>query len=180
MKINSKEASAVLEQNKYVVFRNYLTPPEGFLFDKAYGPKSEVLDESGSDYGPMRMMPEYFFENKNVSDFYDECSSLYGVKTTPLLIEGNVYGKGTDRHSDLSDVLHWQCSGKSEWTFYDNPQNGSTTKVLLASGDIIWFKKDQDHSVENLDTKRSIIFMSTNILKDFLVKKYAEVGREFK
>jgi len=180
MKISSEEARVILDTNNYVVFRNYLTPPEGFLFDKAYGSKSEVLDESGFDYGPMRMMPEYFFENKNVSDFYDECSSVYGVKTTPLLIEGHVYGKGTDRHSDLSDVIHWQCSGKSEWTFYDNPTEGTYTKIILNAGDIIWFKKDQDHSVENLDSKRSIIFMSTNILKDFLVKKYAAVGREFK
>jgi len=179
MKINSKEARASLDANNYVVFRNYATPPDGSLFDKAYGPKSEVLDDSGFDYGPMRIMPEYFFEDENVSNFYNECSDTYGVKTTALLIEGNVWGKGTDKHSDLSDVLHWQCSGKSEWTFYDNPKKGSKIKVILSAGDIIWFKKDQDHSVQNLESKRSIIFMSSNILKDFLVKKYAAAGREF-
>lgn len=64
MKISSEEARVILDTNNYVVFRNYLTPPEGFLFDKAYGSKSEVLDESGFDYGPMRMMPEYFLKIK--------------------------------------------------------------------------------------------------------------------
>jgi hypothetical protein len=180
MKINSKEAREELELNNFVIFRNYATPPDVSLFYKAFGAKKELLADDGFDYGPMRVMPEYFFYHKDVSDFYDECSEVFGEKTTPLLIEGHSKGKGTDRHHDLADVIHWQCSGQSEWTFYDNPTDGSETKIILNGGDIIWFKKNNDHSVENLKDKQSIIVMSSNILKDFLVKKYAEAGREFK
>lgn len=180
MKINSEEARALLDLNNYVIFRNYATPPDASLFKEAFGAKKELLDSDGFDYGPMKIMPSHFFEIENVDNFYNECVEVFGAKTTPLLIEGNTKGKGTDKHSDLADVIHWQCKGESEWTFYDNPETGVETKITLTAGDAIWFKKDNDHSVENLKDKYSIIVMSTNILKDFLVKKYAEAGREFK
>lgn len=181
MKLNSKEAKALLEENNYVVFRNYATPPLRSLFDKAYA-KTESVNNSddGKPLGSMKTIPEYFFENKNVSNFYDECSSIYGVDTTLLLIEGKGGGSPTTKHSDLADVIHWQCSGQSEWTFYNRPTEGSETKVIMNSGDAIWFKKHQDHSVQNLTDKVSIIFMENNILKDFLTKQYAAAGKEFK
>ena len=70
--------------------------------------------------------------------------------------------------------------GKSEWTFYDNPTEGTETKFILNAGDVVWFKKGKNHSVQNLEDKFSIIFNEKNILKDFLVKQYAAVGKEFK
>lgn len=181
MKLNSKEAKALLHENNYVVFRNYATPPSRSLFDKAYEKIDSVTNsDDGKPLGPMKTVPEYFFEDENVSNFYDECSELYNSKTTLLLIEGKGLGSPTTRHSDLNDVIHWQCLGKSEWTFYDNPTEGSETKVIMNAGDVIWFKKDKDHSVQNLEDKFAIIFMEKNILRDFLIKQYAAAGREFK
>jgi hypothetical protein len=180
MKINSKEARAEIDANNYVIFRNYAPTPDASLFREAFGAKKELLDSDGFDYGPMKIMPDRFFEEKSVYDFYNECVEVFGEKTTPLIIEGNAKGKGTDRHHDLADVIHWQCNGESEWIFYDIPEPGAETKIQLSDGDVIWFKKHNDHSVENIRDKYSIIVMSTNILKDFLVKKYAEAGREFK
>ena len=104
---------------------------------------------------------------------------MYKVKTSLLLISGNTEGHGTARHSDQSNVLHWQCVGSSEWTFYDNPEIGVETKVMLNAGDIIWFKKDKDHSVKNLEDKYSIVFNEVELLKNFLIKKYAENGMKF-
>ena len=180
MKINSEEARTIVDSNKYLVFRNYGTPPTRSLFEKAYGPQQKVMDSRGYDFGSMRMLPEYFFENENVSNFINECSNTYGVKTTPLIIEGQAEGQGTKKHSDEADVIHWQCMGKSEWTMYDNPTEGTETKFILNAGDVVWFKKHQNHSVQNLESKFSIIFMSNDILKEFLIKKYAAVGKEFK
>jgi hypothetical protein len=179
MKINSKEARKILDLNNFVIFKNYLNPPEKYLFDKAYAEKKSVEDNDGYDYGPMAKMPKYFFENKSVNNFYNECSDLYGVRTDLLLISGNSKKPGTARHSDQSNVLHWQCFGKSEWTFYDNPEIGVETKVMLNAGDIIWFKKDKDHSVRNLGYKYSIIFNEVELLKNFLIKKYSENGMKF-
>jgi hypothetical protein len=180
MKINSEEARVILDTNNYVVFRNYATPPARSLFDKAYEQKENVTNsDDGKPLGSMKVVPEYFFEDANVDNFYNECSSLYGVKTTLLLIEGGAGGSPTTRHSDLADVIHWQCGGKSEWTFYDKSSWDSKTKIIMNAGDVIWFKKNQDHSVQNLEDKVSIIFMENNILKDFLVKQYAAAGREF-
>jgi hypothetical protein len=180
MKINSKEAREIVDLNKYLVFRNYSTPPIKSLFEKAYNTNETVMDNEGFNFGPMRALPEYFFENENVNNFINECSSAYNVKTTPLLIEGQYEGHGTKKHSDEADVIHWQCMGKSEWTMYDNPTEGTETKFILNAGDVVWFKKHQDHSVQNLESKFSIIFMSNDILKEFLIKKYAAVGKEFK
>jgi hypothetical protein len=180
MKINSKEALESLNANKYIVFRNYATPPEASLFDKAYAKKENVTNsDDGKPLGSMKTVPKYFFENESVSNFYNECSSLYGVDTTLLLIEGKGGGSPTTKHSDLADVIHWQCSGQAEWTFYDNPVKGSETKIIMNAGDAIWFKKNQDHSVQNLTDKVSIIFMENNILKDFLTKQYAAAGKVF-
>jgi hypothetical protein len=178
MKINSEEARAILDLNNFVVFKNYFNPPEQELFDKVYETKRSVKHNDGYNYGAMAKMPKYFFKNENVKNFYKECSDLYGVETDLLLIDGNP-GQGTSRHSDQSNVLHWQCTGESEWTFYDNPEPGVETKVLLNAGDIIWFKKDNDHSVKNLKLKYSIIFNEVELLKRFLTKKYAENGMEF-
>lgn len=180
MEINSEETRTIVNSNKYLVFRNYGTPPHRYLFDQAFGKKETIMDNEGQDFGPMRMLPEYFFENENVSNFINECSNTYGVKTTPLLIEGKAEGQGTKKHSDEADVIHWQCLGKSEWTMYDNPTEGTETKFILNAGDVVWFKKHQDHSVQNLEDKFSIIFMSNDVLKAFLIKKYAAVGKEFK
>lgn len=181
MRINSKEARAELEANRYVIFRNYATPPDASLFDKAYKEKENVTNsDDGKPLGSMKTIPEYFFKDKNVDAFYNECSSIYDVKTTLLLIEGKGGGSPTTKHSDLADVIHWQCSGKSEWTFYDNPSEGTETKIIMNAGDAIWFKKHQDHSVQNLEDKVSIIFMENNILKDFLTKQYAAAGKDFK
>lgn len=180
MKISSKEARTILDTNNYVVFRNYNTPPGASLFDKAFSWREDVNNsDDGKSLASMRMLPEYFFENENVSNFINECSNFYGVKTTPLIIEGQIDGEGTTKHSDESDVIHWQCMGKSEWTMYDNPTKGSETKFILNAGDVVWFKKHQDHSVQNLQPKFSIIFMSNDILKDFLTRQYAAAGREF-
>lgn len=181
MKIGSNEALELLNKNNYVVFKNYVKPPDVSLFNKAYETIEVVTNsDDGKPLGPMKAMPEYFFEDKNVSNFYDECSSFYNSRTTLLLIEGKGGGSPTTRHSDLNDVIHWQCLGKSEWTFYDNPTEGSETKVIMNAGDVIWFKKDKDHSVQNLEDKFAIIFMEKNILRDFLIKQYAAAGREFK
>jgi hypothetical protein len=136
MKINSKEARVILDLNNFVIFKNYLTPPEKDLFDKAYAEKKSVEHNDGYNYGPMAKMPEYFFNIESVNNFYNECSDLYGVKTDLLLIRGNA-DQGTNRHSDQSNVVHWQCAGQSEWTFYDNPKPGAETKVMLNAGDII-------------------------------------------
>lgn len=180
MNISSKEALAELESNRYIVFRNYATPPDKSLFYKAYQLRESVTNSNdGKPLGSMKTVPEYFFENKDVDDFYKECSGVYNPDTTLLLIEGKGGGSPTTRHSDLADVIHWQCSGKSEWTFYDNPTEGSETKIIMNAGDIMWFKKHQDHSVQNLEDKFSIIFMENNILKDFLTKQYAAAGRTF-
>ncbi len=182
MKISSEEARAILDTNNYVVFRNYATPPARSLFDKAYEQKENVTNsDDGKPLGSMKVVPEYFFENANVDNFYNECSSLYGVKTTLLLIEGAGGGIPTTKHSDENDVIHWQCMGKSEWTFYDNPTDSIQleTKIILNAGDVVWFKKGKNHSVQNLEDKFSIIFNEKNILKDFLVKQYAAAGREF-
>jgi hypothetical protein len=179
MKINSQEANAIFESNNYVVFRNYATPPDVSLFNRVYVLEKRIEDAEGFNFGPMRIMPKYFFETKSVNNFYNDCSELYGVKTTLLLIEGDPEGTGTDRHSDQSNVVHWQCAGKSEWTFYDNPKPGIETKVMLNAGDVIWFKKDTDHSVKNLEYKYSIIFNEVELLKKFLIKKYNEAGKEF-
>jgi tRNA G10 N-methylase Trm11 len=178
MKINSKEARAILELNNFVIFKNYLNPPEKNLFEKAYAEKKSVEHDDGYNYGPMAIMPKYFFEVKSVNDFYNECSNLYGVETSLLLISGNA-DQGTNRHSDQSNVIHWQCAGKSEWTFYNNPEPNIETKIILNAGDVIWFKKDKDHSVKNLQFKYSIIFNEVELLKNFLTKKYAESGMEF-
>jgi hypothetical protein len=180
MKINSQEAREILDLNNFVIFENYLNPPEKYLFDKAYAEKKSVEHNDGYNYGPMAIMPENFFENKSVNDFYNECSDLYGVKTSLLLISGNSKGQSTARHSDQSNVLHWQCVGSSEWTFYNNPEIGVETKVMLNAGDIIWFKKDNDHSVRNLENKYSIVFNEVELLKNFLIKKYSDNGLEFK
>jgi hypothetical protein len=181
MRINSEEARAELEANKYVIFKNYATPPDISLFNKAYAFQESVTNlEDGKPLGPMKTIPEYFFEDKGVNDFYNECLSIYGEKTTMLLIEGKGWGSPTTKHSDLADVIHWQCGGSSEWTFYDIPTKGSETKLIMSAGDVIWFKKNQDHSVQNLEDKVSIIFMENNILKDFLTKQYAAAGKEFK
>lgn len=179
MKINSEEARAILDLNNFVIFKNYLNPPDKYLFDNVYRPKDEIRHSDGHNYGSMAIMPEIFFKNKSVNDFYNECSDLYGVKTALLLISGNSKGHGTARHSDQSNVLHWQCVGKSEWTFYDNPVPNAETKVILNAGDIIWFKKDNDHSVRNLGDKYSIVFNEVELLKNFLIKKYSENGMEF-
>ena len=179
MKINSQEARKILDLNNFVIFKNYLNPPDKHLFDKAYQPERQVRHSDGHYYGSMAIMPENFFENKSVNDFYNECSDLYGVKTTLLLISGDPKNKGTSRHSDQSNVLHWQCFGKSQWTFYDNPEIGVETKVMLNAGDIIWFKKDNDHSVRNIGYKYSIIFNEVELLKNFLIKKYSENGMKF-
>lgn len=180
MNINSKEALEELESNRYIVFRNYADPPSMSLFDKAYQIKENVTNsDDGKPLGSMKTVPEYFFENESVNNFYKECSSVYDVQTTLLLIEGKGGGSPTTKHSDLADVIHWQCSGKSEWTFYDHPTKGAETKIIMNAGDVIWFKKHQDHSVQNLEDKVSIIFMENNILKDFLTKQYAAAGKEF-
>jgi hypothetical protein len=180
MKIHSEEAFEELESNRYIIFRNYATPPDSALFKKAYELRSDVTNsQDGKPLGSMKALPEYFFENKVVDDFYKECSGVYNVDTTLLLIEGKGKGSPTTRHSDLADVIHWQCSGKSEWTFYDNPTEGSDTKIIMNAGDVMWFKKHQDHSVQNLEDKFSIIFMENNILKDFLTKQYAAAGKVF-
>jgi hypothetical protein len=181
MRINSEEARTKLETNSYVVIKNYATPPDALLFNKAYAFQENVKNlEDGKPLGPMKTIPEYFFENESVNNFYNECLSIYGEKTTMLLIEGKAWGSPTTRHSDEADVIHWQCSGSSEWTFYDHPEKGFETKIILSSGDVIWFKKHQDHSVQNLEDKVSIIFMENNILRDFIAKQYAAVGKEFK
>jgi hypothetical protein len=182
MKINSKEARTILDTNNYVVFRNYATPPDASLFDKAFSWRPDVNNsDDGKSLASMKKLPEYFLENENVSNFINECSNTYGVKTTHLIIEGRIDGEGTTKHSDESDVIHWQCMGKSEWTFYDNPTDSIQfeTKIILNAGDVVWFKKGKDHSVENLQAKFSIIFMSNDILKDFLTRQYAAAGREF-
>jgi hypothetical protein len=182
MKISSEEARVILDTNNYVVFRNYATPPARSLFDKAYEQKENVTNsDDGKPLGSMKVVPEYFFEDANVDNFYNECSSLYGIKTTLLLIEGVGGGSPTTKHSDENDVIHWQCMGKSEWTFYDNPTDSIQfeTKIILNAGDVVWFKKGKNHSVQNLEDKFSIIFNEKNILKDFLVKQYAAAGREF-
>lgn len=44
MKINSEEARTILDTNDYVVFRNYATPPDASLFDKAYKQKEDVTN----------------------------------------------------------------------------------------------------------------------------------------
>ena len=180
MRISSKEAREILDADNFVLFRNYATPPDESLFDKAYKQKEDVNNsDDGKPLGSMKIVPKYFFENKNVSNFYDECSSLYGVNTTLLMIEGMGWGEPTTRHSDESDVIHWQCIGQSEWTFYDKPTEGSETKIIMNSGDVMWFKKRQEHSVQNLKDKVSIIFMSNDILKEFLTKQYAAAGKKF-
>lgn len=180
MKINSEEARAQFEANGYVIFRNYATPPDASLFNQVYKRRKNVTNsEDGKSLGSMKIVPEYFFEDNGVSDFYNECLSIYGKKTTMLLIQGKGLADPTTRHSDLADVIHWQCSGLSEWTFYDHPAEGSETKIIMNSGDAIWFKKNQDHSVQNLEDKVSIIFMENNILKDFLTKQYAAAGKVF-
>ena len=191
MKINSEEARGLFDANNYLVFRNYATPPATSLFYKAYEKntpyelnkpyekKEHFIDSYGKNLGPMMSLPEYFFEDENVNNFYNECSDLYGVKTTLLLIEGRAVGSPTSRHCDASDVIHWQCMGKSEWTFYDNPTEGVETKIILNAGDIMWFKKDKDHSVVNLEDKFSIIFMASDALRNFLIKQFAAAGKEF-
>jgi hypothetical protein len=180
MRINSKESIKELESNGYILFRNYATPPEKSLFDKAYQETEDVTNsDDGKPLGPMKKVPEYFFENKMVDDFYKECAGVYNVDTTLLLIEGKGGGSPTTKHSDLADVIHWQCSGKSEWTFYDNPKEGLETKLIMNAGDVMWFKKNQDHSVQNLEDKFGIIFMENDILKDFLTKQYAAAGKVF-
>jgi|694.fasta_scaffold00118_82 hypothetical protein len=180
MNIKSKEALAELELNKHIIFRNYATPPDISLFYKAYKTQEDVTNsEDGKPLGSMKIAPQYFFEDKTVDNFYKECSSVYNVQTTLLLLEGAGGGSPTTRHSDEADVIHWQCMGKSEWTMYDNPTKGSETKFILNAGDVVWFKKHQDHSVQNLENKVSIIFMENNILKDFLTKQYAAVGKVF-
>lgn len=180
MKINSEEARSEIKLNNYVVFRNYATPPDLSLFEKAYKKKYKVTNsEDGKPLGNMKIMPEYFFENEDVNNFYKECSNLYDVKTTLLLISGNGQASPTTRHSDNGDVIHWQCSGQSEWTFYDTPKEGSETKIIMNSGDVVWFKKDKDHSVQNLTNKVSIIFMENDFLRDFLKNQFAAAGMEF-
>lgn len=175
MRISSKEAREILDADNFVLFRNYATPPDVSLFYKAYTEPEYV---TGSDLGPMKILPKYFFENKNVSNFYDECSNLYGVNTTLLLISGVKSENITEKHSDESDVIHWQCIGQSEWTMYDNPK-GSKTKFILNAGDIVLFKESQYHSVKNLQTKFSIIFNSNNILRDSIKKRYSDLGIQF-
>ena len=180
MKINSQEAREIFDLNHYVIFRNYLDVPDISLFDEAYQQKADVSNSNDSKpLGSMKIVPEYFFKDKNVINFYDECSSLYNVKTTLLMLEGTGGGSPTSRHSDQSDVIHWQCGGQSEWIFYDLPTKGSETKFIMNSGDVIWFQKDRDHSVQNLKDKVSIIFNEKNYLRDFIKKQYAAVGLEF-
>jgi hypothetical protein len=187
MKISSEEARVIFDTNNYVVFRNYTTPPARYLFDKAYEKRESVGDPFGGDYSSIKIMPKYFFENKDVNDFYNECLSMYDETNTYYIISGEK-GSETGRHSDDADVIHQQCMGKSEWTMYEGlieshqeRQNieKKMTKIILNAGDVIWFKKHQEHSVQNLEDKFSIIFMSNETLKNFITKWYNELGKEF-
>jgi len=179
MKINFQEAREIFDLNHYVIFRNYLDAPDISLFNISYQQTTDVINsEDNKPLGSLKIVPEYFFKDKNVNSFYDECSSLYDVKTTLLMLEGSG-GRTTTRHSDQSDVIHWQCVGQSEWTFYDLPTKGSETKFIMNSGDVLWFQKDRDHSVQNLKDKFSIVFNEKNYLRDFIKKQYAAVGLEF-
>ena len=134
----------------------------------------------------MNSVPSVFFENENVSRFYNECTEIY--KDPNTFYAFSVPADTTERHSDLADVIHWQCSGVSEWVMYEglvafdderkNIEKKSET-VRLNPGDVIWFKAGQEHMVINLEPKYSIIFMSNTDLKDFISKKYTEAGMSF-
>lgn len=187
MKINSEETRRIFDANNYVVIKNYAAQLESFLFNKVYEKNERVLDHFGGDYSSIKIVPKYFFENKDVDNFYNECLSIYDKENTYYIINGDK-GSGTSRHSDMADVIHWQCVGQSEWTMYEGLIEDSqerqniekeSTKIILNPGDVIWFKKNQEHSVVNLENKFSIIFMSNEILKNFIAKKYAEIGKEF-
>ena len=186
MNITSKEARDIFDSKNYVVLRNYIKPLDVSLFKNIYDNKMPVIDSHGYDYSSMHPVPRHFFENESVVRFYDECVSIY--KDPNTFYAFSVPADTTERHSDLADVIHWQCSGTSEWVMYEglvafgderkNIEKKSET-IKLHPGDVIWFKAGQEHMVVNLESKYSIIFMSNTDLKNFISKKYAEAGMSF-
>lgn len=182
-RLTSAAALSSLNDNNYVVFRNYMDKMDESLITNIFKSKQKIYDQNGNNLECIRLVPQSLMSNDNVNKFYSECFSIYGDNNTFYVIEG-VKSKeiATEKHHDLSDVIHWQCVGQSEWTIYNGLYTESKddfVKVILNAGDVIWFKEGLEHQVINKQDKFSIIFMSNKNLKNHIEKIYKNNGLSF-
>jgi len=123
-------------------------------------PKWEEFDELYRDEYEGRISIRGKAMSDTIRNFFIDASKSYpGVEFEMFAMRAETFrnldpaNSGTYQHTDPHDVVHWQCRGASEWFMGEDQES-----VLLEPGDLIWFKANTKHRIENLTEKYALIF----------------------
>lgn len=165
--------SEAKDSNKtYAVFKNWKTPPNIEILSQLHEYNEEKI-------GRVSIIGKY--NNKEIDYFLNECLSVYNIPDYAFYIIKGKSNEGHPTHIDPYDIIHWQCSGATEWkvgkkeigNLLNEKDSLTPWKVdwikepdtfILEPGDIMWFKGNIKsdmgvwHSTLNLNNKYSIIF----------------------
>lgn len=140
----------------YAVIRNWHQPTPSIR-------EFRELYDFGFEEGRVSIKERRYPESFKV--FLDEAIKAYpDVEYEFFLMECPTFRNldpdaGTYLHTDPTDTIHWQCRGVSEW--FIGPDLES---IILEPGDLLWFKAQTQHRVENLTEKYALIFAESSPL----------------